>query len=112
MSFFPVTSFCQISASLQKQEQQTNFTMLISAITEGQKQLMASIEEKEKEMLLKAESEVQKMEKRFMSLEDEVTGMELTLQGEEPGRLLQVNLHFLSTNIYQLEPKSHVKSRR
>ncbi|XP_045563618.1 E3 ubiquitin-protein ligase TRIM11 [Salmo salar] len=79
----------KISASLQKQEQQTNFTMLISAITEGQKQLMASIEEKEKEMLLKAESEVQKMEKRFMSLEDEVTGMELTLQGEEPGRLLQ-----------------------
>ncbi|XP_071210527.1 E3 ubiquitin-protein ligase TRIM11-like [Salvelinus alpinus] len=79
----------KISANLQKQEQQTNFTMLISAITEGQKQLMDSMEEKENEMLLKAESEVQKMEKRFKSLEDEVTGIELTLQGEEPGRLLQ-----------------------
>ncbi|XP_064799958.1 E3 ubiquitin-protein ligase TRIM11-like [Oncorhynchus masou masou] len=79
----------KISASLQKQEQQTNFIMLISAITEEQKQLMASMEEKEKEMLLKTEGEVQKMEKRFKSLEDEVTGMELVLQGEEPGRLLQ-----------------------
>lgn len=79
--------------------------MLISAITEEQKQLLTSMEEKEKEMLLKTESEVQKMEKRFKSLEDEVTGMELALQGEEPGRLLQVNLHFVSTNIYQLEPK-------
>uniref|UniRef100_A0A4W5LHF6 RING-type domain-containing protein n=1 Tax=Hucho hucho TaxID=62062 RepID=A0A4W5LHF6_9TELE len=103
---------CQISARLQKQEQQTYFTMLISAVTEGQKRLMASMEEKQKEMLLKAESEVQKMEKRFKSLEDEVTGMELTLQGEEPGRLLQVNLHFVSTNNCQLEPKRHVNSGR